>query len=420
VVSRQRNVRRAGLVLLSALVLTPAACSTPQEPVTFRGEVRAVSTGALTAADVAGAQRTFGLDLMTRVCDLRGGGNVLISATSAAEALTLLYPAAGDSTAEAIGDLLHLPAWSDDVVAAMRDRTTALAALRSAERPREDGPDSLRSSNHLWTSPAVAPSVDYLDDIATALDARVEALDFAGDPDGATDRINASVRQDTAGLIEQLYGSPLPADTVAVLTNALHLTARWATPFGASANAPFTAPDGTTTVDMMHGSSGLARSAGGWRSVELPYVDRTLVAHVVLPPEGTDPCALDATTLDAVTAAAPAEVDLSMPRLRLEQTHELLPVLEDMGLPPAGEFPGLGAGALAVSGVVQKTFLLVDEEGTEAAAATGVGLAGSAPIEREHVVVDRPYLLLLSDTATGSPLFTAVVQDPSAEERGEG
>lgn len=411
---RRRLVATGAAAAVAALSLLAACGGAPPQAVVHRGEVRAVATSTLTATDVAAAQRAFGTELVAAVCAGRPGENVLVSAASAADALGLLYPATGGAAAAALGDLLHLPAWSDEVLAAMQERTSALAALRTRERPDDDLPDSLRSSNHLWTSPAVAPTTAYLDDIATAFDAQVEALDFAADAEGATERINASVREDTAGLVEELYGSPLPPTTVAVLTNALHLRARWAMPFAETADAPFATPDGTTTVGMMHGSAGTGRTAAGWTSVELPYVDGTLVAHVVLPPEGTDPCTATAADLDAVASAAPAEVDLSMPRLHLEQEHRLLPVLEGMGLPPTVDVPGLGVGELAISDVIQKTSLDVDEQGTEAAAATGVALAGSAPAAREHVVVDRPYLLLLSDTATGSPLFTAVVQDPSA------
>lgn len=413
--ARHRRALAVALPLLAGVVPLLVACAgAPPEPVVHRGEVRAVAASGMTAQDVAAAQRTFGVELVAAVCAGRAGENVLVSATSAAEALGLLPPAADGATAAALGDVLHLPPWSDAVVAALRDRATALAALRTEERPDDDGPDSLRSSNHLWTSPAVAPTRAYLDDIATAFDAQVEALDFTADADGATDRINASVREDTAGLIEGLYDAPLPPTTVTVLTNALHLQARWATPFSETTDAPFSTPTGTTTVPMMHGSTGAARTAAGWTSVELPYVDGILVAHVVLPPDGTDPCATTAGDLDAVAAAAPVEVGLSMPRLHLEQEHRLLPVLEGMGLPLTGDYPGLGLDDVAISDVVQKVYLDVDEEGTEAAAATGIGLAGSAPGEREHVMVDRPYLLLLSDTETGSPLFTAVVQDPTS------
>jgi serpin B len=198
-----------------------------------------------------------------------------------------------------------------------------------------------------------------------------------------------------------------------VLTNALHLKARWAEPFLETRDAPFAAPSGAVTVDMMSGATGTGRTAEGWVSVELPYRDGTLSAVAVLPPEGADPCAVDTTTLAAVAAAEPSTVDVSLPRIKIEQTHRMLETLEGLGLPRDGSYPALG-GDLSIYEVVQKTYLEVDEIGTEAAAATGVAVESSATIVDGSVVFDRPFLFLLTDTATGSPLFTTVVADPSS------
>jgi serpin B len=86
-----------------------------------------------------------------------------------------------------------------------------------------------------------------------------------------------------------------------------------------------------------------------------------------------------------------------------------------LGLPAEGDYSGLGDNGLEISQVVQKTFLEVDEDGTEAAAATGVAMAVSAVVEPPRVVTfDRPFLFLLVDTETRSPLFVTVVTDPSA------
>jgi serpin B len=270
-------------------------------------------------------------------------------------------------------------------------------------------------SNHLWIAPPLEPDPGYLDDIATGFDADVRSLDFAGDPDGATERINTTVDADTRGVIEELFDEPLRRDVVAVLTNALHLKARWTVPFTDTESAPFDAPSGEVTVDMMSGSSGAHRTADGWQSVELPYRDGTLAAVGVLPPEGTDPCAVDAAVLAELQAAAPESVGVRLPRLRVEQSHQLLGVLEGMGLPVDGDFGGLGRDGLFVSQVVQKAFLAVDEDGTEAAAATGVAVAEvSAALPGAVVTFDRPFLFLLTDTETRSPLFVTLVDDPSA------
>jgi serpin B len=404
---------RLGVATAAVAALT-ACGSAGAPPLTHRGDVVPVQAGPFTARDLSEAQTAFGVDLLHEVCGRTAGENVLLSPTSAAEALSLLYPAAGGETATDFGAVLHLPEWSPDLVAAVREHTGALDRLRYDGDPGDDdAPDSLQQSNRLWTALGLRPDPRYLDDLATAFDADVQALDFAGDPGGVTDRINSTVSEDTQGLIEELFDDPLDPWTVAVLTNALHLEARWADPFTSTRPAPFTAPAGEVTVEMMAGASGVTRSAFGWQAVELPYRDGTLAAVAVLPPEGTDPCAVDVPTLAALDAAEPGRVGVRLPRMRIEQTHELFDPLEALGLPVAGDYSALGAGS-SITRVVQKTFLEVDEEGTVAAAATGVVVGDSGSVPQRVVSFDRPFLFLLTDTETRSPLFVTVVNDPSA------
>jgi serpin B len=384
--------------------------------VVHRGTVQPVVAGPLSVGDVADAQWAFGLDLLRSVCAGKPDANVLLSPASAAAALSLLYPASAGSTADDLAALLHLPAWSPGLVAALQEHTRALDGLRYAgDLDAEDAPDSLQTSNRAWLDHTLRPEPGYLDDVATALDAEIRGVDFAGDPAGATDAINAAVAEDTRGLIDRLFDQPLDPGVVAVLTNALHLEARWEVPFTSTAPAPFRSPAGEVRVDMMDGGSGLARTVDGWLAVDLPYRDGTLTAVAVLPPEGTRPCAVDVATLDALRDAEPSGVGVRLPRIRLVQTHSLLEKLAAMGLPVQGDYRGLGRADLAIDEVVQKAFLEVDERGTVAAAATGLSVVltsfgGAGPV----VTVDRPFLFLLTDTATRSPLFITVVTDPSA------
>ncbi len=354
----QRHRLDPGLRLATAAVATVvlAACGGGgATPLVHRGDVVPVAAGSLTARDVGDAQTAFGVDLLHAVCRHADEGNVLVSPTSAAEALTLLYPAAGGQTAEAVGGLLHLPEWSSELVAALRAHTRALDGLRyDGDLDDDDAPDSLQMSNRLWTATDLEPDPGYLEDIATGFDADVRALDFAGDPDGATERINTTVTEDTRGIIEELFEEPLDPSTTAVLTNALHLKARWAAPFTGTQSAPFTAPSGKVDVDMMDGATGAVRTADEWQSVELPYRDDTLAGVAVLPPEGTDPCTVDAATLAGLQEAAPAEVGVRLPQLRIDQSHQLLDVLAGMGLPVDGDYSALGLDRLRISGVAQK------------------------------------------------------------------
>ncbi len=411
---RHRRSARAVVVLASAGLLAACAGGPPRGSVAeYRGVVLDVEPGSVSVADVAAAQTAFGIDLLHAVCAAKPGENLLVSPTSAAEALGLLQPAAGGPTAGAVADVLHLPEWSDDLAAALRDHTAALGAL-GAER---DDADSLRMSKRVWADPSVQPTDAYLDAVATGYDAGLEALDFRGDPDGATARINDAVRQDTNDRIPTLFDEPLTTSTRVVLTNAVHLDAAWETPFEDAQPAPFHAPGGDVTAEMMTEGEGTVTSVDGWSRVELPYRDGTLAAVAVLPPDGVDPCTVDVPRLDDLADRSPGtEADVSMPRVRMEQTHDLLDLLVGLGLPTDGDFSGFGADTpLEISQVVQKTFIEVDEEGTEAAAATGIAVeAGAAPGEPERVELDRPFLLVLTDTATRSPLFFAVVQDPTA------
>jgi serpin B len=403
-------------VAVGAAAALTACSSAGAAPLVHQGEVVAVRAGELTARDVAAAQTAFGVDLVRAVCAQAPEANVLLSPTSAAEALGLLYPATAGATAEAFADVLHLPAWSPDLAAATRDHTAALADLRyDGDLDDDEAPDSLQLSNHLWTALGVEPDPVYLDDLATAFGADVRALDFAEDPGGATDRINSTVAEETRDRIERLFDEALDPSTRAVLTNAVHLHARWAVPFTDTSLAPFATPDGERDVDMMAGGAGTMRTVDGWQAVELPYRDGTLAAIAVLPAEDVDPCAVDAATLAALDAAEPADVGVRLPRLHVEQGYELLEPLTALGLPTSGDFSRLGEQDLEVSRVVQKTYLDVDEEGTEAAAATGVVMeATAAAPPRQVVTFDRPFLFLLTDTATRSPLFVTVVHDPSA------
>jgi serpin B len=99
--------------------------------------------------------------------------------------------------------------------------------------------------------------------------------------------------------------------------------------------------------------------------------------------------------------------------MTIEQTHQLFGPLTTLGLPVEGDYPALGGDGLLISQVVQKTFLEVDEEGTEAAAATGVGVGVSGREPKQVVSFDRPFFFVLTDTETRSPVFIAAVHDPS-------
>ncbi len=380
-------------------------------PVSLVGNLETMHPGTLAASAISRSQTAFGLALLARVCG-KAGANTLISPASAADALGLLDAAAAGPTATRMARLLHLPAWGPAVVAAVHEHQDALASLSTGSG------DTLRTSNRVWPAVSLRPTSAYLDDVRTAYGAQLRSLDFAKDPQQATDTINAQVSKDTDGLIPTLFDQSLDPSTSAVLTNAMVLKALWRTPFVArDGSDSFATAGGHSEVTLMDSSSLAAyTSAGGWQAAELPYVSGTMDAVAILPPRSAQPCALPtAGQLATLTGASTGLASVALPKLHLEQTHSLADPLAAMGLPLQGDYSGLGSSD--VSEVVQKDVLKVDELGTVAAAATGISMASSAesPVAPPHqLTFDRPFLLLLEDTATHAPLFLASVGDPSA------
>ncbi len=403
---------RTGAAVATATAIAIAGCSqgtaaAPQAiPTLLAGHVEALRAGSLTGDDVAASQQKFGLDLMAKVCG-KNGPNTLISPASAADALGLLDAATTGDTGAAVAKLLHLPVWGPVVVAAVRDHTTTLDALATGTG------DTLHTSNRLWPAVGNPPTPGYLDDVQTAYGATLQTLDYRHHAKASTDKINAQVGKDTDGLIPRLLDQPVDPQTSAVLTNAIVLRAKWSQPFLLrQAKSPFQGGKQVSLMDSAK-SAGYA-SSGGWQAAQITYVSGTLRALAILPPTGARACALpSAAELQAMTTTSSARTAVALPQMHLDQTHDLLKTLGEMGLPTTGDYSGLGASV--ISQVVQKDVMTVDELGTVAAGATGVAVETSAEVGPPHrLVFDRPFLLLLEDVGTHTPLFLASVADPTS------
>ena len=379
----------------------------PQVVTLLSGSVRQIALASLSAQGLADAQRSFGADLLRAVCKKEGTGNVTVSPASAALALGQLDAGARGDTRAKIDALLHLPGWSDDVLAAYRSQRLQLAGLTQ-----------LQVSNHVYSAYGNPPEPATLDDLATGFGSKLAQLDFT--KPAATDAINADVSKDTKGLIPTLFDQPLDPTTVTVLTNALHLKADWETPFDSTTDTPFTTDSGKSVTTHMMSARELAasyRSVDGWESAELPYAGNQLTAYAILPPKGSSCSDVSGSTLTALTTGPSAEkTTLQMPTADLAQTHDLYDPMKALGLPMNGDvdYSGLGPRADGISTVVQKVVLKVDQNGTEAAEATGIGVyLSSRRMGPRALVLDRTYLLLIQDTKTGAPLFLARVADPN-------
>lgn len=424
-----------------AVALGLAACATPDAvPTMLEGQgerVEVALSSATSTGDVVEASWRAGFAALGAGDDAAG---TVVSPASLVVALSMLAEGASGESAAAL----------DAALGASGDaRTDAVNAL-SATLARYEGDPAAVGAKVLPEIPVVhlANQVvvddqqdaqpDYLDRLRAGYGAGVLVTDLAGE-DGKR-ALDAWVRDNTGGLIKESAITPNPA-LVLVLQNAVALAARWSTSFDPNVTQPadFTRADGTaTSVDMMHLATPFAYvEQDGWRAVRLPYVqvddgNPQLYADVVLPPEGSDsaadPAVADPATVAALSAAldeqTPVDVLLALPKLDLTTSLDLLPALEAMGLgmltsPQTAGLDGLLIDPPAppyVAQAVQQGVLQVDEDGTRAAAVTEIGVAAGAapPQDPITMTVDRPYLLAITDGATGWPLFLASVLDPSA------
>ena len=257
--------------------------------------------------------------------------------------------------------------------------------------------------------------------------ARVERIDFADE--GAVERINAWVARETEEAIRRLV-SHLEPDDALVLANAMHFRGIWTRQFDAPSTAPLpfhVQPDKVIDVPTMQADDLRARyrEDGDYRAVVLPYGGGDFVAVVVLPREGLGPevalrgLAADPSWLGG-SGFRRTSGSLALPRVTLHGEASLLPTLRGFGLAPAldgaNAFAGIAAPPPVLSRVAHRAMLVIDEQGTEAAAATAAIMTTRAAIRDDdgfEMIVDRPFVLAVRHRGTGALLFTAWVVDPS-------
>ncbi|MBW8485503.1 serpin family protein [Actinomadura parmotrematis] len=409
----------APVLALTCAVLLPviASCGAPAAAAQeVRGTAKPVPRA--DPRPLARADTAFGLAMLGAVCAKGSHANAVLSPSSLASGLGMVRLGARGATARAMDRTLHLP--SGDLLPGLHARTAALRALNGKDV-------ALRVTDRIWADEHVPTNAGYLNDLATGYDAGLRKLDISGAPDAARRTVNDRIADDTAGRIRDL----LPPDSVTsstgwILTDAVHLKARWAAPFEAESTLPkpFAAATGTVQATTMAATGLFAYArAGGWTAVDLPYRGGRASMTALLPAAGAKECALpDAATLARVTAGLrPTSVELALPKADLSATLDAESLLKELGMGVAfgdgADFTGISPKAGALQFVRHAAALKVDEDGTEGAAATAVGVdvagAVAPPRGKVRVAFDRPYLLLVRDRTTGEPLFLARVADPT-------
>lgn len=387
-----------------------------------------------TLAGAADSVRAFTADLYRRQAGADATGNLVSSPYSVAVALAMTRNGAAGATAREMDAVLHAPAGGLTRYDAGLNTLQRTLESRAGRRRRADGSAAtitLDVANSLWGQVGFTWRGPFLDALARYYGTGMRQVDYVRAAEPARAKINTWTSGQTHGKIPDLIPSGvLDEYTRLVLVNAIYLKAPWETPFvkGATAPAPFTRLDGSTIdVPMMTADSDATlgyASGPGWRAVDLPYAGGQLAMGVIVPDQGRFAeveRALDAAALrGALTRFRPTSVQLRLPRWTVRSTASLREILSALGMPTAfSDGADLSAMSVAdrlkISAVLHQAFVAVDEQGTEAAAATAaVVRALAAPQPAVTLTVDRPFVFVVHDVATATPLFVGRVADPSA------
>lgn len=398
---------------------TEPAMASPAAEATATISAQKVSEGMdqrLIAANTA-----FGVDLFRQVVGKEGVENVFVSPTSVAMALAMAYNGARGETKEQMARVLGIDAMTLEQV------NEAYAALRqslaSVERQVE-----LSVANSIWARAGVGFYPDFLERCRVYYGAEATTLDF-GDP-SAAETINEWIGEQTRGRITEVVEPPIDPQTVMFLLNAIYFKGQWAIEFDASKTVqrPFHLADGSNKQVSMMSQSGdyMYLRGDGFQAVALPYGEGRIAAYVFVPDTDSDLGALLNALNEKVWSGwmsqfAQMEGDIALPRFRVEYEANLGHTLQAMGIkiafdPDRADLSGMRPVPpdLFIQSVKHKTFVEVNEQGTEAAAVTSVEIGVTSIREKFELVADRPFLFAIRDQDTGSVLFLGTVVDPGA------
>jgi serpin B len=353
-----------------------------------------------------------------------GGGNLFLSPVSAGLALGMAYTGAGSHTRDDMARTLGFDGLAPEGVADTNARI--LESLRGQHDVQ------LFIANALWAREGVPIAPEFIAHTRRDFGAEVQTLDFRSP--SALAAINDWVARNTNDKIPTILTNPLDPSLVLILTNAVYFNGKWASKFDSekTQSRAFFRVDGSQVQRRMMTRTGeyAMASANHLAVLRLPYIGGRFSLYVLLPDSGVGlgPAyhALDAGSWDALMAMgfATRHVHVVLPRFTIRTGTSLNAALKRLGMASAfsasadfgGMMPVASTGRrLAISDVRQQTFIEVTEEGTEAAAATSVGVTATA-VHREPPVVefvaDHPFAAVLRDDRTGTILFLGQVIDP--------
>ncbi|MBP7828039.1 MAG: serpin family protein [Verrucomicrobia bacterium] len=407
------KLKSASLIVALAVMLTACAKEQPGNDSTA------------VPADLVAGNTAFALDLYHRLAVQEG--NLFFSPHSLSTALAMTHAGARGETERDLAALLHFTLPSDQVPGAFGALDRRLGEISKQKQVR------LSVANSLWGQRDQPFTDQFLAVTRQHFGAQIGLVDFVGAAERARQKINTWVARKTGDKIQNLLAPGAVGPTTRlVLGNAIYFKGDWARPFDRSATAPadfFVTPTRSVQAPLMYLKTKIrGQSFDGFSAFELPYQGETLSMIVLLPEARDGLAALEATLtanhlhnwLAALDAARPEEAMVYLPKFKLEWKSDLKPTLAALSRGVAfdarqADFSGMtGNRDLFISAVIHQAVVEVNEQGTEAAAATGVVVAlTDLPPPPRVFRADHPFIFLIREKSSGSVLFLGRVVDPT-------
>jgi serine protease inhibitor len=381
---------------------------------------------------VVAANNRFAFELYSNLSKSENG-NIFFSPYSIFAALGMTYEGARGQTAEEMKAVFHFPEPS-----ALRPNFAAIYnKINGASSEYE-----MRTGNALWVQYDYPILADYKSNVERYYGGKAAALDFIKETEKSRQTINSFIEEQTNGKIKDLIPpGALNALTRLVLTNAIYFKGTWKWEFNKSetSEGDFKTPQGAVKVQMMHMEPEEAKfnyaDLEKLQILELPYKGDEVSMLILLPKQGErydyrtgkmieynyslEDIELTPEKLNEYKSQMQeTKLDsIVMPKFEVENKYFMKNTLKDMGMPTAftgaADFSGMnGAGGLEISEVIHQSYVKVDEEGTEAAAATAVIMKITAVRQTTDFIADHPFIFIIQEKETGAILFMGRIVDP--------
>ncbi|MBS3942620.1 MAG: serpin family protein [Dethiobacter sp.] len=368
------------------------------------------------------ANNGFGFDLLHELRKKDPKENIFISPASVIAALAMTYNGAAGETSRAMAEVTRLEGMTlPEINRAFSDLKTILH--------NPDPKVELTVANSLWARKGIVFNEDFLQRNRDYFDAEVTETDFA--LNGAADIINRWVNEQTRGKIEKIVQPPIDPMTVLFLINAIYFKGEWSEPFDPekTRNIPFTLADGTVKQHplMFREDDLFTLQTEQFQAVSLPYGKNERVSMYLFLPHPDSSLSEFYGELNLenwnswIDAFTERKTEIGLPRFKFAYETSLKQTLKALGMEvafdeTAADFSGMLPipPTLYISDVQHKTFVEVNEKGTEAAAVTSVEMRVTSMPELFTMIIDRPFFFAIADNQTGTILFMGSVSDPSA------